>query len=270
MVQCTTVAASTVVYHIPVCPFSQRLEILLELKEARDYVTFYVVDITKPRPDWLLEKLHGTTSLPALETPNGTLLRESLVLLRYLDELAPGPTIARSTAEERAIENMLIAMEGPFATAGYRFLLNQDRDLRDQRREEMLAQYRRIDDFLTRYAPEGTWLFDEFGLAEAVFTPLFMRFWCVDYYEDFKLPDGFERVARWREACLAHPAAGQVTYEQIVKVYYDYAVGVGNGALAPGRRVSSFAFEPDWRTRPMPPPDKYTYRATDAELGLLP
>lgn len=39
------------VYHIPVCPFSQRVEIQLELKSRRQDVDFVVVDITQPRPD---------------------------------------------------------------------------------------------------------------------------------------------------------------------------------------------------------------------------
>ena len=41
-----------IVYHIPVCPFSQRVEIQLELKGRRQDVDFVVVDITQPRPDW--------------------------------------------------------------------------------------------------------------------------------------------------------------------------------------------------------------------------
>ena len=55
-----------IVYHIPVCPFSQRVEILLELKARRPDVDFHVVDITRPRPDWLLAKSRGTTALPIL------------------------------------------------------------------------------------------------------------------------------------------------------------------------------------------------------------
>lgn len=267
-----TASDRPIVYHIPVCPFSQRLEILLELKALRDAVTFHVVDITVPRPDWLLEKLRGTTSLPALETTTGTIFRESLVLLRYLDERFPDRPIARRSPEERAVENMLVALEGPFAAAGYRFVMNRDPARRQALHDDMLAQYRRLDQFLCGYAAGDTWTFDGFGLAEAVFTPLFMRFWFLDYYEAFQLPEtnDFARVARWRAACLAQPAAQQVNYEQIVKLYYDYAMGAGNGALPPGRARSSFAFAPDWRVRPMPPRDKYTHHATDVELGLLP
>jgi glutathione S-transferase len=78
------------------------------------------------------------------------------------------------------------------------------------------------------------------------------------------------RVRRWRDACLAHPAAQQVTKEELVMVYYDYAKGAGNGALLPGRTRSSFVLDPGWRDRPWPPRDKYGRSASDAELGLLP
>ena len=38
-----------IIYHIPVCPFSQRVEILLALKGQRDTVRFEVVDMAAAR-----------------------------------------------------------------------------------------------------------------------------------------------------------------------------------------------------------------------------
>jgi glutathione S-transferase len=76
-------------------------------------------------------------------------------------------------------------------------------------------------------------------------------------------------VRRWRDACLQHPAAQQVTREEVVKVYYDYSRGVGNGGHVQGREVSSFTLEPPWTERPWPPQAKYGPGATDAELGLV-
>jgi len=257
------------VYHIPVCPFSQRLEILLALKGLTGAVDFTVVDITKPRPPDLQRKMRNTTSLPVLEDENGRILKESLVLLRYFEHRFPEPRVARADPYEHALENMLIAFEGDFTTAGYLMVMNQDPAKRGAFEERMFAQYDRIEDFLAHHAPDGPWLFDDFGLAETIFTPMFRRFAFLGYYENFDLPeDHFPRVRDWRAACLAHPAAQQVSDEEVVKLYYDYARGAGNGALPPGRRVSSFAFEPHWRDRPMPPRDKYGDAATDAELGL--
>lgn len=261
-------ASKLIVHHIPVCPFSQRLEILLALKGLRKAVEFRVVDITRPRDPALLRLSRGLTALPILETDRGV-LQESLVILRYLDELFPEPAIAQGDPYRRAVENMLIAREGEFTAAGYRYVMNRDPARAAAFREAMLAQYAWLDDFLAWQNPDGDFLFGAFGLAETVFTPMFVRFSFLDYFEKFELPsDGFARVRRWREVCLDHPAAQQVSREEVVKSYYDYALGVGNGALPPGRRVSSFAFEPHWSKRPWPPRDKFA-PATDAELGLV-
>ena len=258
------------VYHIPVCPFSQRLEILLALKGRRQEVDFHVVDVTRPRPDWLLRKTRGTTALPILEVADGRVLKESLVILQYFEDLFPEPPVAQRDPYRRALENMLTRLEGDFASQGYTWVMNQDLQRRETLRAGMLSQYARLDDFLVEHAPGAPFLFESFGWAEAVFTPLFMRFWFLEYYEDFVLPEEprYARVRSWVDACLAHPVAQQVTREQVVKLYYDYAKGAGNGALLPGRRRSSFAFEPDWRVRPWPPREKYRVSATDADLGL--
>jgi glutathione S-transferase len=257
-------------YHIPVCPFSQRVEILLQLKGLQGHIDFHVVDITKPRPDWLLAKTRGTTALPILENTEGHILKESLVILRYLEGLYPDSPVFQRDPYLHAIENMMVAMEGEFTMTGYRFVMNQDAEKRQSFEDAMLALYRRLDDFLNQYNRDGIWLFDRFGYAETVFTPMFMRFWFLEYYEGFDLPEdpAFERVRRWRDACIAHPAAQQVTRDEIVKLYHDYAKGAGNGALPQGRKVSSFTFEPHWSTRPWPPQDKYKTHATDQQLGL--
>ena len=257
------------IYHIPVCPFSQRLEILLELKGCRDQVDFKVVDITKPRDPALLALTRGTTALPVLHLPGDKVIKESLVILEYLDTVLPGRRIAQADPYRHAVESMLVRMEGDFANRGYGWVMNRDPARREALRDAMLQQYARLGAFLEEHGG-STFLFQEFGWAEAVFTPFFMRFWFLEYYEGFALPDEaqYERVRRWVAACLAHPAAQQVCREQIVKLYYDYAQGAGNGSLPPGRAHSSFSFTPHWRGRPWPPADKYTTRASDAQLGL--
>jgi glutathione S-transferase len=259
-----------IVHHIPVCPFSQRLEILLALKGCSDAVDFRVVDITKPRDPELLAKTRGTTALPVLELPDGRILKESLVILRYLDDTL-GPPVAQRDPWQHALEHLLVRMEGDFVATGYRLVMAQEEAQRAALREAMLAQYAKLDAFLLEHSPRGPFLFDAFGWAEAVYTPFFWRFEFLPYYEGFDLPDDgrFTRVRAWRAACMAHPAAQQVTAEEIVKLYYDYSLGVGNGALPAGRQRSSFVFEPDWPSRPWPPRGKPRPAATDAELGLL-
>jgi glutathione S-transferase len=262
--------AHPIIYHIPVCPFCQRLEILLTLKGRRHEVDFRVVDITQPRPGWLLEKTRGSTALPILETADGRIIKESLVILQYLEDIYPERPVAQRDPYRRAVENMLTRMDAEFFTQGYAWVMNQDPARRDALRDGMLTQYAQLDEFLLTHSPDGPFLFEEFGWAETVFTPFFERFWFLEYYESFELPSEarYARVRRWIDACVSHPAAQQVTKEEVVKLYYDYAKGAGNGALLAGRSKSSMAFAPDWRTRPWPPRNKYAHSATDAELGL--
>jgi glutathione S-transferase len=260
-------------HQIPICPFSQRLSILVALKGQGDALRIEVVDITRPRDPALLALTDGATALPVLVTPDGTVLRESLVLMRYLDDSLPGPRIAQADPQAHAVESLLVSLKGEFTRTGYGLLMNRERERREPLTASLLEVYARLDAMLLRYGDRsGPWLMQRFGWAEAAFTPLLQRFWCLEHYEGFELPSSgrFARVHAWREACLTHPAAQQVSRAQIVRLYADYAWGAGNGALLPGRARSSFVFEPDWPQRPWPPRDKYGPVPSDAALGLLP
>ena len=159
-------------------------------------------------------------------------------------------------------------MDAEYAKAGYALLRNRDFARRDELRIAFDLQYGRLDAFLRRFGGPGPFLFEEFGWAEVLLTPLLKRLECVRYYEDYRIPDALERVRSWHAACLAHPAAQTRTIEEILKLYYDYSRGAGGGALVPGRSKSSFALQPHWRGRPAPPSDKWGDGATDQALGL--
>lgn len=261
-------AARLTMYHIPGCPFSERVEILLQLKGLDGVMADMEIDISKPRPEWLLRKTRGTTSLPALELDNGETLKESMVIMRYFEDRFPEQPVAQRDPYRHAVESMLCATDGAFTGAGYRMILNRDRGEREKLAHNVDAQFERLDAFLRYYSPEGEFLFDSFGWAEVAFTPMFKRLWFLEYYEDYVIPESLVHVRRWRDACLAHPAAQRHSFEELMKLYYDYSQGGGNGRLPPGRSVSSFTLEPNWRQRPMPPRDKWGTPATDAQLGL--
>lgn len=260
------------IYHIPGCPFSERVEIMLALKGVA--MNDVDIDISQPRPDWLLAKSGGTTALPLvdIDDPNAgsETIKESMVIMRYLEDRFPDPPVANPDPYRHAVEGMLCATDGAFSGAGYRMILNRDPTRRDALKAEVDAQFARLDAFLTRYASGRDMLFDDhYGWAEVAFAPMFKRLWFLEYYEDYAVPATLERVWRWRAACVGHPAAQHRTREELIKLYYDYSQGGGNGAIPDGRSVSSFAPAIDWRKRPMPPRDKWGHAASDAELGLV-
>ena len=257
-----------IIYHIPGCPFSERVEILAVLKGLQEVFDDMEIDISKPRPDWLLKKTRGTTSLPAMSIENGETIKESMVIMRYLEDRYPERPVVQKDPYRHAIEGMLCATDMQYSGAGYRMILNRDRDKREECRTAVDAQYERLNDFLEYYAPGRDFLFEDYGWAEVSFTPMFKRLWFLEYYEDYQIPAQLKRVQRWREACLAHPAARRRSFEEIIKLYYDYSQGGGNGRIPEGRKISSFTLDPHWSKRPMPPKDKWGHAATDEELGL--
>jgi glutathione S-transferase len=111
--------AKDTVHHIPVCPFSQRLEILLELKGLHEAVEFKTVDITVPRPPVLQAKMGNTTSLPVLErADDGSIVKESLVILDLLEDRFPDPAVRQVDPARRAIEHEFIKSADGFTRAG--------------------------------------------------------------------------------------------------------------------------------------------------------
>lgn len=256
-----------ILYHFPGCPFSERIEILLHLKAA-PALADVVIDISAPRPNWLLAKTGGATALPALETPRGTLI-ESGAILRFLDESLPGPRIADPDPFRHAVEEMMAALGPPLSIAGYRMIQNRDRAERVALAAAVDAGFARLDAFLDRHAVGTPFLNGRFGWAETMLAPTLKRLWFLDYYEDYAPPASLTRLHAWRDACLAHPATQGRTREEIVKLYHDYAYGYGSGRLPEGRRISSFAIAPHWSTRPMPPRDKWGAIPSDIELGLV-
>lgn len=258
-----------IIYHIPGCPFSERVEILAELKGLRDQFEDMEIDISKDRPEWLLKKTRGSTKLPVMTIENGETIKESMVILQYLEGRYPDPPIAQADPYRHAVEGMLCALDMQFSGAGYRMILNRDQEQREEHKAAVNREYELLDEFLNYYSPDNEFLFEEFGWAEVSFTPMFKRLWFLEYYEFYRIPANLKRVQRWRDACVSHPAAQGRTHEEIVKLYYDYCQGFGNGAIPDGRSISSFTLEPRWSLRPMPPREKWKVAATDEELGLI-
>ena len=98
--------------------------------------------------------------------------RKVSAIRRYLDETV-GPPVARADAYERAVEAMLIALEGPFTAAGDRLAINQDIAQREKLHADMLAQYGKLDDLLTWQGAirRRPFTVRAFRTAECVFTP---------------------------------------------------------------------------------------------------
>ena len=256
------------------CPYCQRVELLLRAKDLYEKIDVRFIDLATPRPAWFLEKTGGTTSVPVLELEDGSILKESLVLMRYIEDRFAGHLPA--DPYQRAVANSFIALESDFVPPGYRLIMNTDDSKRAPLTEAYLAQVKRIDAFLRRYSPDNAFLFSSgFGLADAVFAPFLLRFTpLLSHYEAYEIPrEGHERFYKFHDAALKAITEGKlksVSSDDVIKAMYDAAHGFLNGKVPDGRKVSSNAPTTPFSARPLPPKDKWhSSLLTDEQLGLL-
>lgn len=164
------------------------------------------------------------------------------------------PTDAYERAQSRIAIDRL---NHGFVPAMYQLLMNQAVDRHPALTDKALAEWAWLDRFLMRHNPDGVWLWDRFGMADLSAAPFFQR-WCLnEWYPGGTAPEGedYTRVRRWRDACLTHPLVLEtgMADEDFIKLYEDYALGYGNGAVPPGRSRSSFDLSVPLSERPMPP-----------------
>ncbi|MCP5195319.1 MAG: glutathione S-transferase family protein [Gammaproteobacteria bacterium] len=247
-------------YSMAICPFAQRTRILLNLKNIEFDLT--EMDSTRQMPDWFL-KLNPLGQVPVIHH-DGVILNESSVINEYLEECFPVPCLFPSTPYQKALCRILIDYGNrEFIPNLYHLLMNQRRERDAALIDQALKTWRWVNDFLVRYNPDGTYLFDGegFGIAELSYGPFFQRYCLNAYYRFFEVPEtqDYLRVIRWRDAILREPVVIEtgMSNEAFIKYYYDYSLGYGNGAIPPGHKISSFDRTFPLEERPMPPrPDR--------------
>jgi glutathione S-transferase len=257
--------AEVEVFSIAVCPFAQRTRMVLALKGVDFVLT--EIDITRPRPDWFLA-MNPLGQVPVIRHA-GRVLNESSVINEYLEEVFPAPRLFPADAFQRAQSRILIdKVNQAFVPAMYALLLNQDPARHAELMEKALAGWAWLDAFLMRHNPDGTMLWEGFGMADLSVAPFFQRYCLNAHFRGFRLPETqqYARVRRWRDALLAHPLviATGMADDDFIKLYADYALGHGNGAVPPGRERSSFDLSVPLAARPMPPPPDWVVRVTSA------
>lgn len=254
--------AGLTIYSMVVCPFAQRTRMLLAVKEIE--FELHELDLSKPRPAWFL-RLNPSGQVPVIEH-QGRILNESSVINEYLEEVFPAPPLMPVEPYRRALTRIAIDYTNTkFVPALYRLLMNQDAARTEALLERALETWRWLDRFLLRHGQGEDWLWEDFGMAELSIAPFFQRYVLNTHYRGFELPDAedLRRVRRWRDRLLNHPLtiATGLPDEDFIKLYEDYALGVGNGGVPAGRARSSFDLTVPLDERPLPPPGLSTASA---------
>lgn len=207
-----------------VCPFAHRSRLALMEKG----IPFRLIEIDlRNKPPWYRE-VSPTGAVPALRQGD-FLLRESLIINEYVDELAPDPPLLPPSAQLRAQARLWIDFSSSrFVPLFYRLLKAQAEDDRNAFGEEMLTVLASLDKELERRKGEGRYWFGwQVGLVDIAFYPWFERWAVLEHYRGVPIPGGMESLLGWIGAMQDRDAVqlGGEPAGYYIGEYKDYASG---------------------------------------------
>jgi len=178
-----------------ICPFVQRVTLLLEAKQIRYEVDY--IDLSN-KPEWFLEA-SPNDQVPILILDSGDVLFESDAIVEYLDETTVAPLSASDPvvkARDRAWSYL--------ATKHYLVQCGAQRSLDEKTLVERQARLSsafgkietQLDDgpFFRGTAP---------GIVDVAWMVLFHRAAIIEQCAGYDFLDGFPRTKLWQQACLA-------------------------------------------------------------------
>lgn len=176
-------------YDAPRCPYCARVRIVL----AEKAVEYEVVEIDlADRPAWIYEK-NPTGRVPVLEE-DGWVLPESAVIMEYLEERYPEPSLLPADPADRARARLAIFRHDELASAYYALRRGEE-----GARERLDAELARLDAVLA----DRPWLGGrEYGLADIAYVP-----WLLRTRDQLGVSlEGFPALSDWLERLLERPA----------------------------------------------------------------
>ncbi|KAJ2868206.1 hypothetical protein GGI22_000890 [Coemansia erecta] len=217
-------------YSCAICPFAQRA--LRAFKASG--VAHRVVEIDlQNKPSWY-GQVNPQLKVPALRTPDGTILIESLVIAEFVADAFPEANLLPSDAIERAqlrlFIEIFISRYIPFI---YKTLTAANVDDQKAHAETLLAGLREISKELERQweRPSGKggpfWSNGKFGFAEIATVSFVNLLVVLRHYRGVEVPDTEEYSAflRWRDAFIKDPLFTEfnVDPDDLIPVYKKFA-----------------------------------------------
>ena len=149
-------------YDAPRCPYCARVRIVLAEKDVE--VEVVEIDL-RNRPAWLYEK-NSTGRVPVLEE-DGNPLPESAVIMEFLEERYPQPSLLPPDPADRAFARLQIHRADELTDPYYALRRGADGG-----REQLEAALGQLDDALGRRPFLGG---GEYGLVDVAYVPWILR-----------------------------------------------------------------------------------------------
>ena len=203
-----------------ICPFAHRCRLTLMEK----HIQFELIEIDlRNKPSWYF-KIHPDGAVPALRQGD-FLLRESLVINEFLEELVRSPALLPSNVHKRAEARLWIDIAGAqFLPLFYRLLREKDPIPKKNLVNEMHALLEMFEGQLIKDQSGPFWFGSMLTLTDIAIYPWFERWPVLEHYCGLRIPGKLSRLLRWVEAVRVRPAAqkGSQSASFYIDAYAEY------------------------------------------------
>ncbi|XP_066457783.1 glutathione S-transferase omega-1-like [Eleutherodactylus coqui] len=186
-------------YSMRFCPYALRARLVLVAKEIRHEV----ININLlSKPEWFLEK-SPQGSVPSLETPDGRIIYDSIVVCDYLDEAFPGKKLTPEDPYEKAQQKMLLKCVNKVASILQQiFSANKNNLDTTELKTQFFEEFKKLEEGL---AKKNTPYFggESVSMIDYMIWPFFERLVTFDVLEFL---DNTPRMNAWDNLMLQDPA----------------------------------------------------------------
>ncbi|KAJ1926596.1 hypothetical protein FBU59_007300 [Linderina macrospora] len=198
-------------YSTAYCPFAQRARRALSAAK----VPYKLVEFDlQNKPDWY-HLVNPQLKVPALRTPDGTILIESLVISEFVADQFPESQLIPTDAIERAQLRLFVEIFGSRVSPHlFGSLRAATEEAQKEHVDKLLAGLREVNDELVKQWPRSSgnggpfWFGNKISLAETSTAGFVNLLAGPKHYRGLAIPETDEYAAyhKWVEAFSQHPA----------------------------------------------------------------
>ncbi|KAJ2773368.1 hypothetical protein IWQ57_001331 [Coemansia nantahalensis] len=201
-------------YSCTTCPFARRA--VRAFNAANVPYAVEEIDLTN-KPEWY-PQVNPRGLVPALRTPDGTILVESLVIAEFVAEQFPEAELLPRDPVARAQLRLFIDKYATEVTPNfYRLVKSADKGEQDALKAKLAEGFKAISAELDaqwqREAGRGGpfWAGDRWAYAEIALASFLEALPVLEHYRGFVVPstDEFAAFHRWNKAVQEHPEAAR-------------------------------------------------------------
>ncbi|MGY0219572.1 glutathione S-transferase family protein [Endozoicomonadaceae bacterium StTr2] len=217
-----------------ICPFVQRITVILEAKQIPYEVEYISLS---DKPQWFLD-ISPNGQVPVLVTENGTALFESDAIAEYLDEAYPAlqPDL---TFEQKALNRAWSYLGSKQYLVQCSAQRSQDTATLHERTEKLATAFAKVEQVLgdTRYFNSDTP-----GMVDLTWLPVLHRADIIREKTGFDFLSGFPKVQTWQSALMATGLAEKTVSEDFIEKFSHFYL---SETTALGRHLNPCRNSPD-------------------------